>query len=80
MRTLTIRNVPTELYEALTKQAKRRGRSLNSEALFQLESQLGQREMDVEEELNEIRAFRRRLKNFYVTEEEIQAAKNEGRP
>ncbi|MFM9903163.1 MAG: FitA-like ribbon-helix-helix domain-containing protein [Pyrinomonadaceae bacterium] len=79
MATLTIRNVPSELYDALTKQAKRRHRSLNSEAIFQLESVLAKREMDVETELDEIRRFREKLKDVYVTEEEINREKNRGR-
>lgn len=80
MATLTIRNVPAEVYEALTKQAKRRHRSLNSEAIFQLESVLGRREMDVEEELESIRRFREKLTEIYVTEEDVNREKNRGRP
>lgn len=79
MATLTVRNVPGELYEALKKQAKLRQRSINSEALFQLESVLAHREMDVETELEEIRRFREKL-NVYVTEEDINREKNRGRP
>lgn len=79
MATLTVRNVPGELYEALKKQAKLRQRSINSEAIFQLESVLAHREMDVETELEEIRRFREKL-NVYVTEEDINRAKNRGRP
>ena len=79
MASLTIRNVPTELYEALTRQAKRRRRSINSEAIFQLQSVLGHREIDVETELDEIRRFREKLKDIYVTDEDIQRGKNEGR-
>lgn len=80
MATLTIRNVPTDVYEALTQRAKRRHRSLNSEAIFQLESILGKREMDVETDLEEILRFRAKLKNVFVTEDEINREKQRGRP
>lgn len=80
MATLTIRNVPAELYEALAKQAKRRRRSINSEAIFQLQSSFAQREMDVETDLEEIRKFREKLKDVFVSEEEIQREKQRGRP
>ena len=80
MATLTVRNVPAALYDALKKQAKRRQRSINSEAIFQLESILAHREMDVETELEEIRRFREKLKDVYVTEEDIKREKNRGRP
>ncbi|MEQ1604367.1 MAG: Arc family DNA-binding protein [Pyrinomonadaceae bacterium] len=79
MATLTIRNVPSELYEALTQKAKRRHRSLNSEVIIQLQTVLGQREMDVETELEEIRLFREKLKGLHTTEEEVNREKNRGR-
>ncbi len=80
MATLTIRSVPVELYEALTQQAKRRRRSINSEVIFLLQSALSFREMDVETELAEIRKFREKLKDVYVTEEDVYREKNRGRP
>ena len=80
MATLTIRNVPTEIYEALTLRAKRRHRSINSETIFLLEQFLGKPQLDVEDELEEIRKIRESLPRVYVTEEELQFAKNEGRP
>lgn len=80
MATLTIRNVPADVYDALTERAKRRHRSLNSEVLIQLETALGHREIDVETELEEIRQFRDRLKGLYVTEDIVQLEKERGRP
>lgn len=80
MATLTIRNVPAELYDALAKQAKRRRRSINSEAIFQLQSSFAQREIDVETELEEIRKFREKLKGVFVTDEDIRREKQRGRP
>lgn len=79
MATLTIRNVPVELYDALSQKAKQRHRSLNSEVIIQLQTVLGQREIDVETELEEIRLFREKLKGLHTTEEEIDREKNRGR-
>lgn len=79
MATITIRNVPNELYEALTQKAKRQHRSLNSELIIRLQNSVGQREMDVETELEEIRLFREKYKGLYTSEEEINREKNRGR-
>ena len=80
MATLTIRNLPDDVYQALRERARRRKRSINREAIFQLETSFGTREVDIETELEEIREFRESLKGVYATEAEINAAKNEGRP
>lgn len=80
MATLTIRNVPTPLYEALTQRAKRRRRSLNSEMIFLIEQYMIEPQREVEEELEEIRKIRESLPHVYVTDEDLYFAKNEGRP
>lgn len=52
---------------------------MNSEVIIQLQTVLGQREMDVETELEEIRLFREKLKGLHTTEEEVNREKNRGR-
>ncbi len=79
MATLTIRNLPDDVYQALRDRARRRKRSINREAIFQLETSIGTREVDIETELEEIREFRESLKGVYATEAGINAAKIEGR-
>ena len=80
MATLTIKNLPDEIYAALTKTAKRHRRSINSEAIVQLQSSLEKESVDVESELEEIRRFRESITGVYLTDEDLEFAKNEGRP
>lgn len=80
MATLTIRNLPEELHETLKIRAKRNHRSLNQEVIAEL-SQVEtaeDRKARVEQEISEIDALRARAKRF-LTAEEIDAAKREGR-
>ncbi len=80
MATLTIKNLPNQLYERLRTQAKRHRRSINSEAIVCLEQVLVSRRIDPEAELERIRKLRQEIVDVYVTESDLQAAKNEGRP
>jgi hypothetical protein len=80
MATLTIKNLPDEIYAALAKNAKRHRRSINSEVIVQLEYLNDRNIVDTETELAKIRKLRDSIKGVYVTEADIQFAKNEGRP
>jgi antitoxin FitA len=80
MATLTIKNVPDELYAELTRTAKRHRRSINSEAIVQLETSLRKRDVDVEAELEEIRSNREKITGVWLTDDLLDRAKNEGRP
>lgn len=83
MATLTIKNLPDELYAALSKTAKRHRRSINSEAIVRLERSLQSGEPDdVEATLERIRDTRSKLqeKGVWLTDEILDFAKNEGRP
>ncbi len=80
MATLTIKNLPDEVYAALTAVAKKHRRSINNEAIVRLERSLELREQSREEELDDIRKFRESVKGIYLTDEILELAKNEGRP
>ena len=82
MATLTIKNLPDEIYAALGRTAKRNRRSINSEAIVQLERSVNIPDTGRAELLAEIREFRERLsrKGVYLTDEFLEFAKNEGRP
>lgn len=82
MATLTIKNLPDELYAALSKTAKKNRRSINSEAIICLEQSVQTCEADVEVTLAEIREMRSKLrdKGVWLTDEILEQAKNEGRP
>jgi len=80
MATLTIKNLPDEIYAALSKTAKRNRRSINSEAIVQLENSMRERSIDVEKTLERVRKLRAKYPNVWLTDEDLNFAKNEGRP
>jgi len=80
MATLTIKNVPEKLHRQLKQSAAQHRRSLNSEAIYCLETVLASSRVDPKEFLAEVRALRKRMPRAYITEEFLRAAKNEGRP
>ncbi len=80
MATLTIKNMPDELYAALSRTAKQNRRSINSEAIIQLEHLLDKGGRDIEAELEEIRRLRQKTRGLWLTDKILEKAKNEGRP
>ena len=79
MATMTLKNVPDELYEQLKRSAERHRRSVNKEAITCLERALGPR-TDAAELLEQIRAARAQMRGVYVTDDDLRAARDEGRP
>ena len=80
MATLTIKNIPDELHEQLKQRAAQHRRSLNSEVIVCLEQVLGRAPLDPTAFLARVRARRQTMSRVYVTDEDLRAAKNEGRP
>jgi len=80
MATLTIKNLPEDIYAALSNLAKRHRRSINGEAIVQLEKALENAEPDNERRLERIRRLRDSLPDVWLTDEFLDFAKNEGRP
>ncbi len=82
MATLTIRNVPEDLHARLKEQARRNRRSLNQEVIAELDAiqqVSGERKSTrAEEMIAKANELRRGIKRF-MTAEEIDAAKVEGR-
>jgi plasmid stability protein len=79
MATMTLKNVPDELYEQLKRRAERHRRSVNKEAITCLELALGRR-ADAAGLLEEIRAGRAQMRNLHVNDEDLRTARDEGRP
>ncbi len=77
--TLTLKNIPDEIYERLKASAAEHHRSLNSEAIVCLESALGPRKVGVEERLRRAHESRSRMRGPGLSLEEIDALKREGR-
>jgi plasmid stability protein len=80
VKTLTIKGVPESLYRELKRRAKARRRSLNAEALVCLEEWVMEPLMTESDILARIDAVRERITGVYLTNEDIDRAKREGRP
>ncbi len=80
MATVTLKNIPDDLYTRLKEAAKTHHRSLNSEILYCVERTLGPHKIDVSEQIAMARSLRAKTAAHPTTQDEITAAKNEGRP
>lgn len=81
MATLTIKNIPDELYERLKQSAKQNRRSINSEVITCMEKSFLSTKFEPEEFLARVRATREKLRarGVVLTEEDLHKAKHEGR-
>ncbi len=77
--TLTLKNIPDEVYDRLKISAEAHRRSLNSEAIVCLESVLLPRRMAVSERLSRARALRASLPKSKIRARDIDDFKREGR-
>ena len=80
MPALTLKNIPDYLYLQLKEAAQSHHRSLNSEILYCVERTLGTHKIDVSEHLTVARALRAKTDTNPITNDELTALKNEGRP
>jgi plasmid stability protein len=78
--TLTLKNIPDEVYERLKASAEAHRRSLNSEAIVCLESVLLPGRIEPGERLARARALRATLGRTKFKARDIDALKREGRP
>jgi plasmid stability protein len=79
MSTITLKNVPDVIHAALKSQAKAHGRSLNKEIICALERVFNSSSANPDELLNNARAVRESM-GMYLTQRELKAMKEEGRP
>lgn len=77
--TLTLKNIPDEVYDSLKRSAEAHRRSLNSEAIVCLEAVLLPGRMSVAERLARARALRAALPKGRMKARDIDALKREGR-
>ncbi len=81
MVTITIKNIPEELYERLKENAKANHRSINSEVILAIKlSLMRPRVENVEAFLKRARRIRELTRGYRATAREIEDAINEGRP
>ena len=79
MTTLTIKDIPLEIYERLKIQAKNNRRSINKEAISIIEKALSIPPLDVKATLERTRKIRELTAHYVITNEELTKWKNEGR-
>ena len=77
--TLTLKNIPDEVYDRLKAAAEAHRRSLNSEAIVCLESMLLPARLSTTERLDRARALRAELPRAKYAVRDIDAFKREGR-
>ena len=78
--TITVKNIPQELYEKLKKRADRNHRSINREIMAIFEDVLSVRRINPEDILVSARTLREKTRRFTLTQDFIDQAKREGRP
>lgn len=80
MPALTLKNIPDALYSQLKEAAQAHRRSLNSEILYCVEQTLTPRKVDVSEQLAMARKLRAITAPVPISDDDIRAAINDGRP
>lgn len=80
MASLTIKNIPDDLYEQLKQAAKTHHRSINSELIHCLEKTLLPTRISAQELKGTARALRERVAVPALDTDEITATRNEGHP
>jgi plasmid stability protein len=79
MATVTVKNIPDELYERLKALAKVNHRSINGEIITIIERSVGRSPEEVAEILERTRQIRELTAHYVITDDEITRMKNEGR-
>ena len=79
MPSITLKNLPDALQQRLRESAARNHRSINGEVLAALDQYVSLQRPGRAQLLADIRTLRQETA-LYVTEEELDRAKNEGRP
>lgn len=77
--TITVKNIPQDLYDKLKNRALRNHRSVNREIISIFEKALTVRHFDKDDILISARTLRGKTSKFYMTQDFIKKAKEEGR-
>jgi plasmid stability protein len=80
MPTITVKNVPDELYERLKEAARAHRRSINREILVCIEQAVGPRRVEAEVRLAEARQLREQTAPYRLSDQEFSQVKAAGRP
>ncbi|HLR32750.1 MAG TPA: Arc family DNA-binding protein [Fodinibius sp.] len=79
MPSITVKNIPEEIYDRVREQAKAHHRSINSEIIACLEQTVASHQVSTDDILQEARRLRKKVKSS-LSSEEIESAINQGRP
>lgn len=79
MATVTVKNIPDELYGRLKAAATRNRRSINSEIIVCIEERLSQQKVPAPQILDRLRSLRAAMPPGGLTIEQIDVARREGR-
>lgn len=79
MATVTVKNIPDELYDRLKTAAEIHRRSINSEIIVCIENAVMSRRINPDEVLENARRLRQLTAGHLISDEEFSQAKAEGR-
>jgi antitoxin FitA len=80
MATITVKNIPDEVYERLKQLAEVNRRSINSEIIVCIEKAVGVSRFDPHDYIAEARLLRERVSGYVISDEAFNEAKRAGRP
>ena len=79
MATVTVKNIPDELYDRLKSVAEINRRSINSEIIMCIENTVISRRLNLDEVFENARQVRKLTAGHLISDEEFNKAKTEGR-
>lgn len=79
MPTITVKNIPPELYERLKQSAKANRRSINSEIIVCIERAMGTQQARPQEIVASARQLREKTARYLINDDEFTRLKSEGR-
>ena len=79
MATVTIKNIPDELYKRLKAVAEVNRRSINSEIIMCIENSITSQRINIDEMLDNVRQLRQLTSGHKISDEAFNKAKAEGR-
>jgi len=79
MHTITVKNIPPDLYERLKQVARANRRSINSEIIVCIERALRVQEVNAQAIIASARKLREKTAHYIITDDEFNRAKSEGR-
>ena len=80
MPSITVKNIPPEMYERLKQHAEANHRSLNSEIIACIEQVVASPQIEPEMFLQKARMLREQTQHYLITGDEFNQAKQDGRP